>query len=43
MIQIIQTDRNAQLLDLAHQITDTTDFELITWLIIKDEEHAVRD
>jgi len=41
MIQNIQTDRNAQLLDLPHQINDTTDFELITWLIIKDEEHAV--
>jgi len=40
MIQNIQIDRHAQLPDLDHQITDTTDFDLITWLIIKDDNYA---
>ena len=40
MIQNIQANRNAQLLDHTHQINDTTDFDLITWLIIKDNDHA---
>ncbi len=40
MIQSIQTDRRGVLSDLSHQVNDTTDFELITWLIIKDENNA---
>ena len=41
IIQNIQADRQAQLVDIAHQINETTDFDLITWLIIKENAHAV--
>jgi hypothetical protein len=34
----LQTSRSAILLDQQQQVTDTTEFELITWLVIKDRE-----
>lgn len=37
MIQNIQSDRRGVLPDYQYQVSDATDFELITWLIIKDE------
>ncbi|MGB3300034.1 MAG: helicase-related protein [Phormidesmis sp.] len=33
----LQVDRSAVLTDVQKQVKDTTDFELITWLVIQDE------
>lgn len=36
----LQTDRNATLIDIQKQINKATQFELVTWLIIKEAENA---
>ena len=40
LAQNLQTDRSATLLDQSYQVNDTTDFELITWLVIKEKNDA---
>ncbi len=36
----LQTSRSAVLMDQHQQVTDTTDFELITWLVIQHQEDS---
>ena len=41
LIANLQSERNGELMDLEKQITASTQFDLVTWLIIKDENNAV--
>jgi hypothetical protein len=34
----LQSSRSAILVDQQQQVTDTTDFDLMTWLVIKNRE-----
>ncbi len=36
----LQSSRSAVLIDAKQQVQETTDFELITWLVIKDEQRT---
>jgi len=37
----LQTSRSAVLVDQPQQVTNTTEFDLITWLVIKEQNRTV--